>query len=125
MVGGQQCLNETGLQHIGVVQPPEAHVLKRLRRYGDSLDEGENHATALAKERDVPLLIEERAGRRAARALGGESTGVAGLIDRARQQGDLSFSEARDRWRILLDNTESRRRCTGHSFGLNRAVRSY
>jgi predicted nucleic acid-binding protein len=100
--GPERCLSETGLKQVSVVRRPRADALRRLRSY-EMLDQGERHAIALAKEVQAPLLIEERAGRRVAQAVGVESTGIAGLIDRARQQGALSFSEARERWQILLD----------------------
>lgn len=66
------------------------------------LDEGEQDAIALARELEIPLLIEERAGRRVARKLGCNVSGIAGLIDRAREEHLLSPAEAKRMWRILL-----------------------
>jgi predicted nucleic acid-binding protein len=37
-----------------------------------------------------------------AKSLGCEVSGIAGLIDRARQDDFLSFEEATEMWRILL-----------------------
>ena len=101
--GRQAFLNETGLRSLVEVQRPKTRSGEDLVSGWEALDEGEQDAIALARELKVPLLIEERAGRRVARKLGCEVSGIAGLIDRARKERLLSPSEAKRMWRILLE----------------------
>ena len=65
-----------------VLQPSEADVLSEL-------DEGERQAVSLASElgEDVLLLIDDRAGRQAARKLGIAVTGLVGLLLLAKERG--------------------------------------
>jgi predicted nucleic acid-binding protein len=51
------------------------------------LDSGEQQAVALAYERKVVLVIDERLGRTAARRLGLTITGVIGVLIRAKEAG--------------------------------------
>lgn len=100
--GRQAFLEETGLRRLIEVRRPETLSRKTLASEWHVLDEGEQEAIALARELEYPLLIEETAGRRVAKSLGCEVSGIAGLIDRARQDDFLSFAEATEMWRILL-----------------------
>jgi predicted nucleic acid-binding protein len=58
------------------------------------LDEGERQAIRLAQELALPLLIEEQAGREAARALGIPISGIAGQILRAVREGVTTPNDA-------------------------------
>ena len=65
-----------------------------LSRETQHLDLGERQAIALAIELNLPLLIEEEAGRAVARDLGIEISGIAGQLFRAVRQQFLSSEEA-------------------------------
>lgn len=58
------------------------------------LDEGEAHAIALAAERSLPLIIDERKGRQVALQLGISVTGFAGLIILAKRREVLDEKSA-------------------------------
>jgi predicted nucleic acid-binding protein len=82
------------LAHFGIsdllrVEAPASSDLEEARH----LDPGEQEAIALAAERGLPLLIEEEAGRSAARTLGIEISGIAGQILRAVREGTTSSGE--------------------------------
>jgi len=63
---------------------------------GQDLDLGESEAIALAVEKEAGLiLLDEREGRRRARNVGLEVTGLLGVLIRADREGNLSsLSEA-------------------------------
>jgi hypothetical protein len=98
----QAFLEEAGLRRLIDVRRPETRSKADPGSGWHVLDEGEQEAISLARELEYPLLIEETAGRRVAKSLGCEVSGIAGLIDRARQDDFLSFAEATEMWRILL-----------------------
>jgi predicted nucleic acid-binding protein len=101
--GGRQAfLEDTGLRRLIDVRRPETRSKADPGSGWHVLNEGEQEAISLARELEYPLLIEETAGRRVAKSLGCEVSGIAGLIDRARQDDFLSFAEATEMWRILL-----------------------
>ena len=54
------------------------------------LDEGEAEAITLAKERNLPILLDERKGRRIAKSLGVRVEGSLGLLVRAKRRGLVS-----------------------------------
>lgn len=60
-----------------------------------SLDTGERYAISLALERRLPLLIEDRRGRRLARMHGLVTNGAAGLVGVAALGGLVTAVEAR------------------------------
>ena len=70
----------------------------RVRLLQRDLDAGEAEAIALALEKSADwLLLDERDGRRAAKALGLRVTGVLGILLKARLQGQLpSLRQAMD-----------------------------
>lgn len=51
------------------------------------LDAGERDAVALAYQKGLPLVIDDRAGRRSAQRLGMKITGIAGIMIQARKRG--------------------------------------
>ncbi|MEM9997302.1 MAG: DUF3368 domain-containing protein [Bacteroidota bacterium] len=70
---------------ITVIPPRQAHLVETLRL---DLDAGEAEALALALETQARLLlIDERRGRRRARALGVPVTGTAGIVALAKEDG--------------------------------------
>lgn len=77
----------SGFIHIADAPPPPLSLA--------SLDEGERHAISLALYRRLPLLIEDRRGRRLARMHGLLTNGAAGLIGLAAIEGHVAPAEAR------------------------------
>jgi predicted nucleic acid-binding protein len=67
----------------------------------EQLGLGERYAIALAEARQVPLMIEERKGRRVARALGLQIFGAAALIKIAFEEGGIDSHQAGDLLRAL------------------------
>ena len=81
---------------IAVEEPSDDPLIRTLRQ---DLDRGESEAITLAVEKEAGLiLLDEREGRRRARAVGLEVTGALGILARADRQGELdSLSGALDR----------------------------
>ncbi len=67
------------------LQPPSAGAASRLGH----LDRGEREAILLAYQMDCLLLIDDRAGRAAARALAVPITGIAGFLLMAKKRGAI------------------------------------
>ena len=74
-------------------EPSDDPLIRTLRQ---DLDLGESEAIALAVEKEAGLiLLDEREGRRRARNVGLEVTGLLGILIRADREGNLSsLSEA-------------------------------
>ena len=81
---------------IAVEEPSDDPLIRTLRQ---DLDRGESEAITLAVEKEAGLiLLDEREGRRRARAVGLEVTGALGILARADRRGELdSLSGALDR----------------------------
>ena len=81
---------------IAVEEPSDDPLIRTLRQ---DLDLGESEAITLAVEKEAGLiLLDEREGRRRARAVGLEVTGALGILARADRRGELdSLSGALDR----------------------------
>lgn len=82
-----------------ISNPPEWLRVQQVTRIPDAslskLNPGEQAAIALAQESLADLLIiDERAGRRAARNLGISIIGTLGILDEAASVGLLNFPEA-------------------------------
>ena len=86
------------------------------------LDPGETDAIRLALERNLPLLIEEEAGRRVAQQVGLHISGIAGQVTRAFRLGTLPLAEAQDKLRELLDAGRINKKIYD---GLNGALQSF
>lgn len=65
------------------------------------LDRGERQAIRLALAEDLPLLIEEEAGRQVARSLGLSISGIAGQVLRAVREDVLSVEEGASKLQTL------------------------
>jgi predicted nucleic acid-binding protein len=80
---------------IEIQEPNEEALIRTLRQ---DLDGGEAEAIALAVEKNAGhVLIDEREGRRRARKVGLEVTGVLGILLRAAKEGALeSLADALD-----------------------------
>jgi predicted nucleic acid-binding protein len=77
----------------GVLEVPGAELL----------DVGEREAIQMALEREMPLLIEEEAGRQCARSLGLQISGIAGQIVKAFRAGLIPGEEARQKLGELFE----------------------
>lgn len=123
LIHGQFVDEHAYAEHYGisdflqVVEVQSKHALPE----GERLDPGETDAIQLALERDLPLLIEEEAGRRSAQQLGLHISGIAGQILKAFRNGMLPLAEAETMLRELLD--AGRINKTIHE-GLNRALQT-
>jgi predicted nucleic acid-binding protein len=95
---------DTYLQHYGiagfleVVSPGKALVLPGMER----LHGGENQAIQLALERELPLLIEEEAGREVALEAGLRISGIAGQLLKAVRVGVLPVENGIEKLEALL-----------------------
>ena len=69
----------------------------------ESLDDGEKAAIRLALTHRLPLLIEEEAGRRVARQLGLNISGIAGMVLAVFNNNLITDVEASPKLRILLE----------------------
>lgn len=88
LAAGPFASEEVYLSHFGIydllrIEKPE----RSEREETEHLDPGEREAIALALEFDLPLLIEEEAGRTLARELGIRISGIAGQILQAVREG--------------------------------------
>lgn len=98
---------EAYLAHYGIAELLQVEeALDPERNETDHLDPGEREAIALAEEYDLPLLIEEEAGREVARELDIRISGIAGQILRAVREKVMGRPEAR---RMLGDLKEEGR----------------
>ena len=93
---------EAYLSHFGIddllqVETPE----HSEREETEHLDPGEREAIALALEFDLPLLIEEEAGRTLARELGIRISGIAGQILQAVREEIIGADRAKRMLRAL------------------------
>jgi predicted nucleic acid-binding protein len=102
---GQFVSPEAYLTHYGIVDLVEVRYAPLLGDLPeiDTLDRGELEAISLALAQGFPLLIEETAGRRVARAMGVEISGIAGQVLEAYRQGILAGPAASGLLRDLLD----------------------
>lgn len=66
----------------------------RARRFEESLDRGEAACLAVAVERSLPVLTDDRVARRAARSSGLAVSGTLGCLVRLIDGGRLSLDEA-------------------------------
>jgi len=92
-------LKRYGLTELVVVQ--EANSDRSLPGI-DRLHEGEIQAIRLALELELPLLIEEAAGRHAAQEAGCSISGMAGQVVKGHREGLLTAEEARSMLEALV-----------------------
>jgi len=77
-------------EFIEIIETPENELLSNLRRI---LDEGESEAITLAVEKNLPLIIDEKKGRKIAKNLGIEIIGLLGIVYLNYKKGNLSKKE--------------------------------
>jgi predicted nucleic acid-binding protein len=86
---------EAYLSHFGIDDLLRVEMPERSERdKTEHLDPGEREAIALALEFDLPLLIEEEAGRTLARELGIRISGIAGQILQAVREEIIGVDRA-------------------------------
>jgi uncharacterized protein len=93
-VGSEAAMIEEGLRNF--INVAEVTATERsVQAVLSELDEGERQAVALAfgLGEDVLLLIDDRAGRQAARKLGVPVTGLVGVLLLAKDKGLVDFVE--------------------------------
>lgn len=100
LVAGQFQTKEAYLSHfdaedfVVVKKLSETSSTEEIERQTRHLDEGERQAIQLALEQEMPLLIEEEAGRDVARALGIHISGIAGQLLKAAREEVISVEDA-------------------------------
>ena len=80
-------------EYIEVVKPQESERLHELKML---LDEGESEAIALALEKELPLVIDEKKGRKIAKNLSLDIVGLLGIIYLNIKKEFISKDEARE-----------------------------
>ena len=86
--------------YIKVIKPKESEQLKELKML---LDDGESEAIVLALEKGLPLIIDEKKGRRIAKNLSLDILGLLGVIYLNIKKDFISIDEARN----FLDNAKT------------------
>jgi hypothetical protein len=95
LVAGAYENEEAYLSHFGIDDLLQVETPQRSEREKtEHLDPGEQEAISLALEVDLPLLIEEEAGRKLARELGIRISGVAGQILQAVREETIGADRA-------------------------------
>jgi len=104
VIHGQFIDEHAYMEHYGISGFLEVTQVQSQRALPESelLDPGEIDAIRLALERNLPLLIEEEAGRRVAQQLGLQFSGIAGQILKAFRAEAIPSSEAQEKLRELL-----------------------
>lgn len=100
LVAGQFETKDAYLRHFDaedlvVVKPLVApSSMEEVEDKTEHLDKGEREAIRLALELELPLLIEEEAGRRVAREFGLRISGIAGQLLKAVREEEISGDDA-------------------------------
>ncbi len=104
VIHGQFVNERAYTDHHGISGFLEVVEVQNRRALPESelLDPGETDAILLALELDMPLLIEEEAGRRVAQRVGLPISGIAGQVLKALRAGMLPADEAQQKLRELL-----------------------
>lgn len=100
LVAGQFETKRAYLRHFDaedlvIVKPlAEPGSTGEIENRTENLDNGEREAIRLALELELPLLIEEEAGRAVARELGLHISGIAGQLLKAAREEEISGKDA-------------------------------
>lgn len=100
LVAGQFETKDAYLRHFDaqdlvVIKPlAEPSSIGEIENKTEHLDKGEREAICLALELELPLLIEEEAGRAIARELGLHISGIAGQLLKAAREEVISGEDA-------------------------------
>lgn len=98
---------ESGEAYLSHYHAADILTIKRVSSFDlqtetSHLDEGERQAIQLAFNEELPLLIEEHAGRETAQKLGLHISGIAGQLNKAFQQDLITAEEAKEKLDELL-----------------------
>ena len=88
------------LQASGFIRPAPLQTDPRLAVLLLQIDPGESEAILLADQLKLPLLIDEKAGRKMATLMGLKITGLVGILGALQQKGEISTAQLPD---ILQD----------------------
>ncbi|MDN5872645.1 MAG: hypothetical protein L0H73_18310 [Nitrococcus sp.] len=104
LMQGQFESTEAYLVHYNVVDLLEVKDVSSSSVHAKTrhLDEGESQAIQLAIDEELPLLIEEQAGRETAQELGLHVSGIAGQLTRGFREGLISVDEAKGKLDEML-----------------------
>ena len=79
-------------EYMEIIHPKESEQLQELKML---LDDGESEAIALALEKGLPLVIDEKKGRRIAKNLSLDIIGLLGIIYLNIKKGFINVDEAK------------------------------
>ncbi|HRJ53457.1 MAG TPA: hypothetical protein PLE99_11875 [Candidatus Thiothrix moscowensis] len=85
------------LQASGFIRTETLQPDPRLAILLLQVDPGESEAILLAAQRQLPLLIDEKAGRKMAQMMGLKITGLVGILGALREKGEISAQQMPDR----------------------------
>ena len=88
-------------EFIKISKPKNLAQIQELKML---LDEGESEAIALSKEKELPLIIDEKKGRKIAKNLSLDVLGLLGIIYLNIKKEDFSIKEAKDFLKRAKDN---------------------
>ena len=80
-------------EYIKVAEPKETEQLQELKML---LDDGESEAIALALEKRLPLIIDEKKGRKIAKNLSLDILGLLGVVYLNIKKGFIGVEDAKD-----------------------------
>ncbi|GAB6073610.1 DUF3368 domain-containing protein [Nautilia lithotrophica] len=88
-------------EFIEIIESPENELLSNIKRI---LDDGESEAITLAVEKKLPLIIDEKKGRKIAKNLGIEIIGLLGILYFNYKKSRFSKNEIEEFSNIALPN---------------------
>lgn len=81
------------LQKSGFIRTANLQADERLQILLLQIDPGESEAIILADQLGLPLLIDDKAGRKMAQTMGLKITGLVGILEALKRKGEISNSQ--------------------------------
>lgn len=81
------------MQQSGFIRTVELESDEQLPILLLQIDPGESEAILLAKQLGLPLLIDDKAGRKMAQMMDVRITGLVGILEALKRQGEISVDE--------------------------------
>ena len=81
------------LRESGFIRTVELENVEQLPILLLQIDPGESEAILLAKQLGLPLLIDDKAGRKMAQLMDVRITGLVGILEALKRQGEISVDE--------------------------------